>query len=180
MAARDIPATLNGRAEFNIANALAAVAICAAHGMSLDVIRSGLKGFASSFEDNPGRLNIIDDHPFRVLIDYAHNPASLEALGFLISQMRVDHGKVIGMVSIPGDRRDEDIVEMGRLSAGIFDFIVFREGPDGRGRPTGEVNALMYKGALERSEEHTSELQSLMRISYAVFCLQKKNKPTYH
>src|SRR3546814_5534020 len=124
--------------------------------------------------------------------------------------MRVDHGKVIGMVSIPGDRRDEDIVEMGRLSAGIFDFIVFREGPDGRGRPTGEVNALMYKGALEagaspdrmrqviiekeavntcleaghpgdlvvilpRSEEHTSELQSLMRISYAVFCLKKKN-----
>src|SRR3546814_2079568 len=34
-------------------------------------------------------------------------------------------------------------------------------------------------GAGERSEEHTSELQSLMRISYAVFCLQKKNKPTY-
>src|SRR3546814_3112686 len=30
-----------------------------------------------------------------------------------------------------------------------------------------------------RSEEHTSELQSLMRISYAVFCLKKKNKP-YH
>src|SRR3546814_3231433 len=32
---------------------------------------------------------------------------------------------------------------------------------------------------VERSEEHTSELQSLMRISYAVFCLQKKNYP-YH
>src|SRR3546814_4207069 len=33
--------------------------------------------------------------------------------------------------------------------------------------------------ALTRSEEHTSELQSLMRISYAVFCLKKKNKYTY-
>src|SRR3546814_2265402 len=31
----------------------------------------------------------------------------------------------------------------------------------------------------ERSEEHTSELQSLMRISYAVFCLKKKNRYTY-
>src|SRR3546814_19791888 len=30
-----------------------------------------------------------------------------------------------------------------------------------------------------RSEEHTSELQSLMRISYAVFCLKKKNKTTH-
>src|SRR3546814_2220044 len=33
---------------------------------------------------------------------------------------------------------------------------------------------------LHRSEEHTSELQSLMRISYAVFCLKKKNKPQYY
>src|SRR3546814_3383523 len=35
------------------------------------------------------------------------------------------------------------------------------------------------KSAAERSEEHTSELQSLMRISYAVFCLKKK-KPIHH
>src|SRR3546814_9439745 len=34
----------------------------------------------------------------------------------------------------------------------------------------------LYIGASVRSEEHTSELQSLMRISYAVFCLKKKNK----
>src|SRR3546814_8439066 len=34
--------------------------------------------------------------------------------------------------------------------------------------------------ARRRSEEHTSELQSLMRISYAVFCLKKKNKETQH
>src|SRR3546814_15760987 len=124
--------------------------------MSLDVIRSGLKGFASSFEDNPGRLNIIDDHPFRVLIDYAHNAASLEALGFLISQMRVDHGKVIGKVSIPGNRRDEDIVEMGRLSAGIFDFIVFREVPAGRRRTKGAVNSHMTKTAHEGGASHES------------------------
>src|SRR3546814_3657364 len=45
-----------------------------------------------------------------------------------------------------------------------------REGPSARGRSR--------KGHLQedRSEEHTSELQSLMRISYAVFCLKKKNK----
>src|SRR3546814_7032854 len=35
------------------------------------------------------------------------------------------------------------------------------------------------KQAIKRSEEHTSELQSLMRISYAVFCLQKKKTTTY-
>src|SRR3546814_2508619 len=35
---------------------------------------------------------------------------------------------------------------------------------------------LVWKAQGQRSEEHTSELQSLMRISYAVFCLKKKNK----
>src|SRR3546814_9720908 len=43
-----------------------------------------------------------------------------------------------------------------------------------RGRDKGEI--VRYAGLVERSEEHTSELQSLMRISYAVFCLKKKKK----
>src|SRR3546814_9413987 len=39
-------------------------------------------------------------------------------------------------------------------------------------------NLFILRGpAALRSEEHTSELQSLMRISYAVFCLKKKNRP---
>src|SRR3546814_9226692 len=42
---------------------------------------------------------------------------------------------------------------------------------------TSTLQALRYTG-LSRSEEHTSELQSLMRISYAVFCLKKKNNTT--
>src|SRR3546814_9287943 len=46
---------------------------------------------------------------------------------------------------------------------------------------TGVINTLDEPLYASRSEEHTSELQSLMRISYAVFCLKKKktNKPTY-
>src|SRR3546814_1587329 len=38
----------------------------------------------------------------------------------------------------------------------------------------------IWKSAMSRSEEHTSELQSLMRISYAVFCLKKKNIKIQH
>ena len=148
MAASSIPATLNGMAEFNIANALAAAAVCAANGVSVDQIRAGLSGFASTFEQSPGRLNVYDGHPFRVIVDYAHNPASLTALGALIEKLRHDHDRVIGMVSIPGDRRDDDIREMGGLAGQIFDEIVFREAPDGRGRPSGEVNSLMSEGAL--------------------------------
>ena len=148
MGVREIPATLNGAAEFNVQNALAAVAISAAQGLGPAIVREALGGFTSTYDQNPGRLNVYDGHPFRVILDYAHNPAGLAALGELIERLRPDHRRVIGMVSIPGDRRDDDIRVMGELAAGLFDEIVFREAPDGRGRPAGEVNSLMTDGAL--------------------------------
>lgn len=149
MSAGDIPATLRGAAEFNVGNALAAVAMAYGHGVAAPVIRTALSTFASTFEQTPGRLNVFDGHPFRVILDYAHNPAGLTALGKVVTAMRPQHRRVIGMVSMPGDRRDQDIVEMGALSAGIFDDLVFREGPDLRGRADGEVVGLLREGAIE-------------------------------
>jgi cyanophycin synthetase len=148
MGVAEIPATLDGIAEFNIANALAAVAMCAAQGIAPDTIRAGLAGFSSSFEDSPGRLNLRDAYGMRFIMDYAHNPAGLAALGQVIDRMRRGYSRVVGMVSIPGDRRDDDIMAMGRIAAGLFDEIVFREAPDGRGRAAGEINALMSEGAM--------------------------------
>src|SRR3546814_2961638 len=46
------------------------------------------------------------------------------------------------------------------------------------GQEVAEARAVEHAGHADRSEEHTSELQSLMRISYAVFCLKKKNHKT--
>src|SRR3546814_3580229 len=43
-----------------------------------------------------------------------------------------------------------------------------------------QLHAVKFTRGAVRSEEHTSELQSLMRISYAVFCLKKKKKTTKH
>jgi cyanophycin synthetase len=108
-----------------------------------------LTSFVSDFEQSPGRLNVYDGQPFKVIIDYAHNPASLAALGALVERLRPTSQRVLGMVSIPGDRRDDDILEMGRLAGKIFDEIIFREAPDGRGRPTGQVNTLLSDGALQ-------------------------------
>ena len=51
------------------------------------------------------------------------------------------------MISMAGDRRDEDIIEMGQIAAGIFDVLFFREDPATRGRPRGEVLGLLNKGA---------------------------------
>ncbi|MBO9560336.1 MAG: cyanophycin synthetase [Caulobacter sp.] len=148
MSADEIPATLSGLATFNIANALAALLAGHAQGVPAETMARALRGFRSGFEDNPGRLNLHETHGFKVIVDYAHNPAALRAIGDLIEGLRPRIGKAIGVVSIPGDRRDGDIREMGEIAAGLFDDLVFRERPDGRGRTPGSVVALLSEGAL--------------------------------
>jgi cyanophycin synthetase len=156
MKAGDIPATLHGMAEFNVANALAAIAMALAHGVPILTIRSAMSQFRSTFEQNPGRLNVHDAHGFRVIVDYAHNAAGLEALGKVVRGLSHRYKRTIGTVSMAGDRRDQDIQELGRIAAGIFDELIFREDPATRGRPRGEVMNLLKAGALEggRDMEH--------------------------
>lgn len=147
ISAARIPATLDGLASFNVANALAAAAIGYAQGLQASAIAEALSTFSNSFEHSPGRLNVHDGHGFRVIVDYAHNPAGLAALADLVGKLRPRYDRVIGMVSIPGDRRDEDIRQMGEIGARAFDRLVFRERPDGRGRGAGEVIELLCRGA---------------------------------
>jgi cyanophycin synthetase len=156
MKAGDIPATLHGMAEFNVANSLAAIAAALARDVTILTIRSAMSQFRSTFEQNPGRLNVHDAHGFRVIVDYAHNAAGLEALGKVVRGLSHRYKRTIGSVSMAGDRRDEDILELGRIAAGIFDELIFREDPYTRGRPRGEVMNLLKKGALEagRSADH--------------------------
>lgn len=143
----EIPATARGIASFNVENALAAIAI--AVGLQVDVaaIRLGLSSFASTFEQNPGRFNIYDGHGFRVIVDYAHNPAALRALFAMIREMRTQFNRVIGHTSTPGDRRDDDLLEVGYIAGSEMDYLVAREFPDCRGRAKGEISRLLLEGA---------------------------------
>src|SRR3546814_6378614 len=65
---------------------------------------------------------------------------------------------------------------IGGIVTGLDEFLI--RGGDGKDTISGDALASGKTGIAEannkRSEEHTSELQSLMRISYAVFCLKKK------
>ncbi|CAN5306729.1 cyanophycin synthetase [soil metagenome] len=144
----DIPATLGGHAAFNIANALAASAMAYGAGVAPAAIARALSGFASTYEQNPGRLNVHDAHGVRIIMDYAHNPEGLRALGRLIQAARPDTGRTIAMLSVPGDRRDAEVLAMGAIGAEFFDDLVFRETPDNRGRPAGEVIRLLTEGAV--------------------------------
>ena len=169
----EIPATLSGAAAFNVENALAAAAIARGLDIEPQIIRTALCSFASSFEQNPGRFNIYDGHGFRVVMDYAHNPAGLNAFFATVRSMRSHYTNVIGFVNTPGDRRDEDILEVGRIAGRELDHIVFREGEDSRGRPQGETLQLLTEGAFSvgRKPHHITCVHPEKEATQ--LCLQK-------
>lgn len=140
----NVPCTFDGAAEFNVANALAALLACAAQQVPLHVIRYGLRTFRMSAEQTPGRLNLFEIGQSKVLLDYAHNPHGLRAIGKFVSSINVS--KRIGVIAGVGDRRDEDIMAMGEVSATIFDEIIVRQDGDTRGRRSDEIDSLITSG----------------------------------
>ena len=143
---REVPLMLGGAARFQRGNILSAIATAYVQGIRYDDIRAGLLSFFPSPALTPGRLNLMRVGRGRVLIDYAHNAAAVGGLMELV--LGIDAGRRVGVIAAPGDRRDEDIRELGRLSAGL-DHVIIKEDTDLRGREPGEVAALVREGLLD-------------------------------
>jgi len=133
-----IPATMEGKAIHNVQNAMAASAMAYSLGASLEDIRHGLRTFDTSFFQAPGRMNVWDEHPFKVILDYAHNPAAVKAMCSTASQLSVN-GRRIVVLAAPGDRRDQDIDAIAQYAAGNFDHYFCKADDDRRGRGFDEV-----------------------------------------
>ncbi|PSB35854.1 cyanophycin synthetase [Stenomitos frigidus] len=142
----NVPLTLAGRAPFMIANALAASLAAFAQGVRIEDIREALVTFQASTAQTPGRMNLVNLGRYHALVDYAHNAHSYEALGGFVKNWP---GERIGVVGGPGDRRDEDFITLGKLSAQMFDRIIIKEDDDTRGRPCGEAASLISEGIAE-------------------------------
>ena len=143
-----IPATIEGRALHNVQNAMFAAALAYNMDIGLEDIRHGLRTFDSSYFQAPGRTNIYDEHPFRVILDYAHNPAAVDAMCGLVDRFDVE-GRRIVVLSAPGDRRDEDIREIAAIAAGHFDHFICRCDDGRRGRGDDEVAVMLKNKLLE-------------------------------
>jgi cyanophycin synthetase len=144
VSAKNIPCTFDGTAEFNVANVMAAMLAAVGNNISMEVIIAALKSFSNSVNQTPGRLNIFNFNNSKILLDYAHNPHGLHAVGKFISKMNCR--KRVGIVTGVGDRRDEDIIAMGEESARIFDEIIIRVDSDLRGRTAEEIIRLLVQG----------------------------------
>jgi cyanophycin synthetase len=140
----NIPLTYDGRAAFMIQNVLAATLAAYLQNISIEDIRAGLATFVPSVAQTPGRLNLIEMGDFTVLIDFAHNPAGMEALQRFIAKFP---NKIkTGVIGGTGDRRDDDLLLYGRIAAQMFTSVIVREDDDLRGRVAGDSKRLVIEG----------------------------------
>jgi cyanophycin synthetase len=175
-----IPASLDGRARMNVANALAAAAAAWAHGAHLHDIRQGLRTFTTSFFQAPGRLNEVSVRGFKVIIDYCHNVDGMRRLTEFVnltltgsprgSRARAKAttaprtGRAIGVIGIPGDRLDTDMREFGEVAATAFDEIIVREDTNLRGRKHGEAAAFVTEGIQAAQKAGAARCRSIEQV----------------
>jgi len=159
-----IPITLEGKAAFNIQNCLAVVASSFALGIALESIKNGLLTFQSSTSQNPGRMNIIDIHGLKIMIDYGHNRPAVEALSEILDNLT--EGEKIVVCQGTGNRKVEDIIDFGRTIGKVYDKVIINDA-DPRYRKPGETAEYVKKGVLEsglsedRVEVILDELESI-------------------
>ncbi|HKP32303.1 MAG TPA: cyanophycin synthetase [Chitinophagaceae bacterium] len=145
LAAKEIPLTYEGKAIHNINNCLPAVlAAYLFRDISMEDIRAALLSFVPSSSLTPGRLNFFHFKNFTFLADFAHNPHGLKLLCDFVNKL--DYKNKVGIISGTGDRRDEDIRELGEISAANFDEIIIRCDKNLRGRSADEIIGLLKEG----------------------------------
>ncbi|MGB5008251.1 MAG: cyanophycin synthetase [Ferruginibacter sp.] len=144
----DVPVTYGGKALHNIMNCLPAVlSTYFWRNIEIEDIRLALQTFIPSSTQTPGRLNLFQFKQFQFLVDFAHNPAGLELLCDFVSKLEGE--PKIGIISGTGDRRDEDIKELGKISGRSFDEIIIRQDKNLRGRTAEEIVNLLVEGINE-------------------------------
>ena len=156
-----LPATFGGRALMNVQNSLAAAAAAFAAGAPLHDIRQGLRTFSTNYYLSPGRLNEIEVDGVHVVIDYCHNAPGMRMLGDFVDRLGEGLMQVsdlakpsrIGVIATAGDRREEDMRELGAVAAGHFDVLVVREDAALRGRERGYTAGQVAEGVRAQMAE---------------------------
>ncbi len=171
----NIPITYGGKATHNIMNTLPSIIACYLFkNIKVEDIRTALHTFIPSETQTPGRLNLFQFRNFKFLIDFAHNPAGLNLLCDFVNRLGSTYK--VGIISGTGDRRDDDIREIGRISAKNFDEIIIRQDKNLRGRTADEIVNLLVEGI---NESKTSDLPVtiLHKEKEAILYAYKNVKP---
>jgi len=142
--AANVPLTMGGKATFMIQNVLAAVLAVYLDGFKIEDIKVAIESFIPSPSQTPGRLNMFNFKNFKVLLDYAHNPAGFRAIKDYVDQ--IEASEKVGIVAGVGDRRTQDNNELGEIAAQMFDEIIIRQDRNLRGKDEEELINEIHDG----------------------------------
>jgi len=162
---KNIPITFGGKAQFMIENVLAAILASYFSNFNVKHIADALYSFHPTYENIPGRMNLIHFKNFSFLLDYAHNLHGIKAIEPFIRQTNAL--SKIGIITAPGDRRDIDIINMGKACGEIFDKIIIRTDEDTRGRKAMEIIDLIHSG-IKISKSKNNSVEIIMNEAEAV------------
>ena len=151
-----VPITFNGTVSFMTQNALAASLATFVWGFKIEDIRLSLETFIPSPAQTPGRMNIFDFRDFKVMVDFAHNPDGLNGIKDFLQTLDAKHHT--GIISGTGDRRDDDLKEIGRISARMFDDIIICQEKYLRGRTYDNILELLIEGIRQIKPEIRIEI----------------------
>lgn len=166
---RDLPISYNGQLEYNVENAMAACGGLVGLNVDYCMISKGFMDFKLDSKDNSGRFNIYECNNRKVILDYAHNIEGYKAVISSLKRMKKDNN-LIGVIGIPGDRKDDIGFKIGEICAKSFDKIIIKEDKDRRGRKVGEIAEILEKAILEVNEDVSVEkcLDEVEALRYAI------------
>ena len=136
-----------------VQHAMGAAGAALAAGAPLHALRQGLRSFQATYYLAPGRLNVTEINGVTIVVDYAHNAAGMRLLGDFVDKLADNPSddllrhRRIGVISTAGDRRDEDLRELGEVASRPFDILIVREDAKLRGRAPGETAGFIVDGA---------------------------------
>jgi len=157
----EIPITYGGKELHNVMNKVAD-------------IKLALETFIPSPTQTPGRLNLFEFKHFKFLADFAHNPAGLQLLCDFVGKM--EGTPKVGIISGTGDRRDEDIRELGAISAKYFDEIIIRQDKHLRGRTAENIVELLIEG-INSQKDRKIPVTVILNEKAAIMHAYKTAKP---
>ena len=163
-----IPLTFGGTVPFMVQNVLAATLATFLWGFKTEDIQTSLQTFIPSAAQTPGRMNIFEFKDFRFMIDFAHNPDGFNGIKAFLSH--IDSPLKIGIIAGTGDRRDEDIRELGKIAAEMFDYVILRQEKFLRGRTEENILTLLIEGMRSVDQNKPFEIVSkeVEAIKYAM------------
>ena len=142
----EVPAAIGIPGEFNVSNALAAIASAALAGLDARAVADGIAGVSGV----PGRLEpVAAGQDFTVVVDYAHKPDALEAV--LATLRPLTAGQVIAVVGAGGDRDTSKRPLMGEIASRLADVLVVTD-DNPRTEDAAAIRAAVLAGAAGPAE----------------------------